>query len=60
MMVHGQDTLTAARIFLTPTAPIMNSPKTLQEPADAGRAIRVLSHLGLNATPNALLFGKKT
>jgi paraquat-inducible protein B len=59
MMVHGQDTLTAARIFLTPTAPIgYEFTKTLQELADAGRAIRVLAN-SLERNPNALLFGKK-
>jgi paraquat-inducible protein B len=59
MMVNGQDTLTALRVFLTPTAPIgYELTKTLQELADAGRAIRVLANL-LERNPNALLFGKK-
>jgi paraquat-inducible protein B len=59
MMVNGQDTLTAVRIFLTPTAPIgYEFTKTLQELADAGRAIRVLAN-SLERNPNALLFGKK-
>ena len=59
MMVNGQDTLTAVRVFLTPTAPIgYEFTKTLQELADAGRAIRVLAN-SLERNPNALLFGKK-
>jgi paraquat-inducible protein B len=59
VMVSGQDTLTAMRVFLTPTAPIgYELTKTLQELADAGRAIRVLANL-LERNPNALLFGKK-
>jgi paraquat-inducible protein B len=59
MMVHGQDTLTAVRIFLTPTAPIgYEFTKTLRELADAGRAFRVLAD-SLERNPNAVLFGKK-
>jgi phospholipid/cholesterol/gamma-HCH transport system substrate-binding protein len=59
MMVNGQDTLTAVRVFLTPTSPIgYEFTKTLQELADAGRAIRVLAN-SLERNPNALLFGKK-
>jgi paraquat-inducible protein B len=59
LMVHGQDTLTAARIFLLPTAPLgYEFAKTLRELADAGRAIRVLA-TSLERNPNALLFGKK-
>ena len=59
MMVNGQDTLTAVRVFLMPTAPIgYEFTKTLQELADAGRAIRVLAN-SLERNPNALLFRKK-
>jgi paraquat-inducible protein B len=59
MMVNGQDTLNTLRVFLTPTAPVgYELTKTLQELADAGRAIRVLAN-SLERNPNALLFGKR-